>query len=94
ISESTEIQSASVEEIVASINEQKTVLDEVSDATVELSHMADGLNELLEMYKFESTVQERDDFHDSFTHKDSWLDNRQFKGKDVIQTGLQEDEKF
>ncbi len=95
ISESTEMQSASVEEIVASINEQKTVLDEVSDATVELSHMADGLNELLEMYQFESTVQERDDFHDSFTHKDSWLDKRgQFKGKDVIQTGLQEDEKF
>jgi len=58
VSESAETQSASVEEIVASINEQKTVLDEVSNATVELSHMADGLNSLLERYRFKGDEQE------------------------------------
>ncbi|RQD77317.1 MAG: methyl-accepting chemotaxis protein [Candidatus Syntrophonatronum acetioxidans] len=61
VSESAETQSASVEEIVASINEQKTVLDEISNATVELSHMADGLNSLLERYRFKGGEDDSSD---------------------------------
>lgn len=92
ISESTEMQSASVEEIVASINEQKTVMDEVSSATVELSHMADGLNELLEMYQFDDSGLDSEELNRASSQEDSWLDRD--KNLHNKKTSLDEDEKF